>query len=175
MSVQVKFEFPDWKGKLRRAKRELDLLIAAEIQFNRGQLFDKEGSYNGHPKWASLKLREGQILSLTGTLRRSIAPQSADGRPGPDGIVVFGTDTVTVGTNVFYARMMNDGTTKMPEGVLRPVRARALRIPVGGGKFMFRKKVKIPARPFDTWTKEDENDLLESLTSKVTEVLNRDE
>lgn len=171
--VDITFQFPNLGDKLRGREREISLAIAAEMQFNRGQIFDKEGAYNGRPKWAPLKLRSGQILSLTGTLRKSIAPVSADGRPGQDGIVQFSGETVTIGTNLFYARMMNDGTTKMPDGVLRPVRARALRIPLGNGKVMYRQKVKIPARPFDDWTREDEADLQEAMAAKVTEVLKR--
>ena len=87
--------------------------------------------------------------------------------------------------------MMNDGTTKMPGGVLRAVNAQALKIPLPSGKsatdltkelrksangdkdkFIFRKSVKIPARPFDDWTLEDEAELSEALRNKLIEVLN---
>ena len=228
MGVDVDFKFPDLNAKMKRAEEAINLFIAAQIQFNRGMLFDQEGAYNGHPKWADLKFRNGQILTNRGTLRKSIAPYNPRGTAGPDGIVRFSSDTITVGTKLGYARLMNDGTTKMPGGVLRPVNAKALKIPVpkgmnagpaakaiqsgasarklaalndkmsrartsaartkiqaqidrlqrrlakGGGDvdFIFRKSVKIPARPFDNWTEEDVAELEEALSNKVVEILN---
>jgi hypothetical protein len=97
-------------------------------------LFDNEGSYNGHRRWARLSFRSGQILSNRGALRRSIAPHNPKGSPAADGIVRFTGDEIIVGTKLLYARMMNDGTTKMPGGVLRPKNAKALKIPVPQGK-----------------------------------------
>ena len=96
-----------------------------------------------------------------------------------------------------YARMMNDGTTKLPGGVLRPRTAKALKIPLPSGKgategakslrkgattiedggkkekYIFRKSVKIPARPFDDWTIEDEQEMQAALATKIAEVLGR--
>lgn len=131
--VDVEFQFPNWPAKIRRAQRELNLFIAAQIQFNRGMLFDTEGSHNGRPGWETLKLRAGMILSKRGTLRKSIAPFNPSGTPGRDGIVRFAGDVIQVGTQLAYARMMNDGTTKLPGGVLRPKRAKALKIPLPSG------------------------------------------
>lgn len=228
MGVDIDFKFPDLEKKMKMAEEEINLFIAAQIQFNRGMLFDQEGAYNGRPKWEDLKFRNGQILSNRGTLRKSIAPYNPRGVPGPDGIVRFSADTITVGTKLGYARMMNDGTTKMPGGVLRPVNAKALKIPVpkgsnagpaakaiqagasarklaalndkmskaktaaakakiqasierlqsrlakGGGDvdFIFRKSVRIPARPFDTWNQEDVVELETALGNKLAEILN---
>jgi phage gpG-like protein len=132
--IDIQFEFPDWAGKLKRKEKQLQLFIAAQIQFNRGMLFDHEGAWNGRSRWPGLTFRNGQILSKRGTLRKSIAPFNAKGTPGPDGIVQFAGDTITVGTKLMFARMMNDGTAKMPGGVLRPVRAKALKIPIPEGK-----------------------------------------
>lgn len=196
--VAIDFDFPNLEDKVRRAEDEINLFIAAQIQTNRGMLFDSEGGYNGHERWAPLKLRSGQILSRSGALRQSIAPQNATGRAGPDGIVRFEGDTITVGTTKAYARLMNDGTVNLPGGVLRPVNAQALMIPLPSGvtaspsakklrkestkvegpggrpqNVIFRKSVKIPARPFDNWTAEDEAELSEALAVKVSEVLNR--
>jgi hypothetical protein len=100
---------------------------------------------------------------------------------------------------------MNDGTTKMPGGVLRPVRAKALKIPLPAGKqakdgikgaknlqkigakklvweradgkketgnFIFRKSVRIPARPFDDWNARDQEEIDAALLSKVAAILN---
>ena len=203
MTVDIKFEWPDLAGVLEQHRHELDLFMAATIQTNRGMLFDSEGSHNGRPGWAPLKLRSGQILSDRGVLRKSIAPYNASGSPGPDGVVTIKPDAITVGTNLLYARLMNDGTEKMPGGVLRPVHAKALKIPLPSGKsatptakrlrknaktlsykvaegtyrrakFIFRKFVRIPARPFDDWNEQDQEEMNEALVGKITELLNRD-
>lgn len=200
--IDIKFKFPDWQAKLKNAEKELNLFIAAQIQFNRGMLFDKEGAYNGRPRWKDLKFRRGQILSKRGDLRKSIAPYNPKGIPGQNGIVQFAGDVITVGTKLMKARLMNDGTAKMPGGVLRPVRAKALMIPLPEGKnatdlaknlrktattikrkrlyqetktqkVIFRKSVRIPARPFDTWNQQDQDELNAALKNKLMQVLNR--
>lgn len=242
--LEIDFQFPDWAAVLKKHERELNLFIAANVQFNRGMLFDQEGAYNGRSRWKELSFRNGQILSKRGTLRKSIAPFNPRGIPGPDGIVKFSGDTVTVGTNLMYARMMNDGTVKMPGGVLRAKNAKALKIPIPQGdnageaameiqalhhqktidnlhkklgenrdkyrralvhgrgtksinqsssriieriaataqkmgegkgpvKFIFRKWVKIPARPFDDWNDQDQLELDAALLSKVQDILNK--
>lgn len=131
--IDIKFEFPEWAAKIKSQEERLNLFIAAQIQTNRGMIFDKEGAHNGRSKWAPLKFRNGQILSRRGTLRKSIAPSNPNGTAGPDGIVRFSGDTITVGTSLIYARLMNDGTVKMPGGVMRPKNAKALRIPLPEG------------------------------------------
>lgn len=234
--VEIDFKFPDWAELIRTKEKELMLFMAAQIQFNRGMLFDKEGAHNGRSRWTDLSFRRGQILSKRGTLRKSIAPIRADGTPGPDGIVRMAGDTIFVGTKMLNARMMNDGTTKMPGGVLRPVRAKALKIPLPQGKsagegakdiqrqarrkklaklqeqskelqsrknekgvnlrlmkiferikreeeairegkgpvkFIFRKSVKIPARPFDDWNQQDQIEFDAALLGKLQELLRR--
>lgn len=232
------FKFPDWERKIRRALPEIKLFIAATMQTNRGLLFDAEGAHNGHEKWAELRFRRGQILSKRGKLRKSMAPIHSGGKAGPDGIVRITGDVITIGTKLGYARMMNDGTAKLPGGVLRgkkisPKTGRPvmLKIPVESGesagpasraiqgdaidvkiakaqaryarmkpssrsritvmhqlarlmekkrngegpvKFIFRAWVKIPARPFDTWTSEDQAEMEEALQAKLVEVLTRD-
>ncbi len=132
--IDIKFEFPDWATKIKSQEERLNLFIAAQIQTNRGMIFDKEGAHNGRAKWAPLKFRNGQILSQRGTLRKSIAPSNPNGTAGPDGIVRFSGDTIKVGTNLIYARLMNDGTVNMPGGVMRPKNAKALRIPLPQGQ-----------------------------------------
>lgn len=242
--VKIDFEFPDLAGILKLHEKELNLFIAANVQFNRGMLFDQEGAYNGRSRWQDLSFRNGQILSKRGTLRKSIAPFNPRGMPGPDGIVKFAGDVITVGTKLMYARMMNDGTTKMPGGVLRPKNAKALKIPIPQGesagegskdiqalhhqktidnlhkqlgknkeryrralisgrgtktinqssarimeriastaqkmgegkgpvKFIFRKWVKIPSRPFDDWIDADQKELDAALLNKVQEILSK--
>jgi phage gpG-like protein len=193
--IKVQFSIPDLEGKLNRMMPRIMGTIAATAQTNRGMLFDAEGAHNGHPKWASLKMRVGMILSDRGVLRKSIAPNNDGLNPvkGPDGIVEIGSREVVIGTRLFYAAMMNDGTTKMPGGVLRPVRAEALKIPLPSGKsatedakqlrkrasgkgkekFIFRKSVKIPARPFDQWNTNDQAEMTETLARQVAAILNK--
>jgi phage gpG-like protein len=180
VTIDLGFDFPDWDEKLRKNRRRIDLFMAAQMQTNRGMLFDAEGSRNGHKKWAPLKFRKGQILSKSGALRRSLAPSSLKGLAGPDGLVRFGSDFWEIGTKLFYARMMNDGTTGLPGGVLKPRKALALKIPasMGGGtkiakegKFIFRKSVKIPARNFDQMNERDEKEMGEALTNLIAKIM----
>lgn len=173
MTVGIHWKFPNWLEKINQAEQEIQLFVAAIIQMNRGMVFDQEGAYNGHDKWAPLKLRSGQILSDRGDLRRSIAPKSATGKPGPGGIVSFGTNTVTVGTSLKYAPLMNWGTTGLPGGVIKPIHAKALRFKCGD-KVIFAQQVKIPARHFDEWNTQDKDEMTESLTNKVAQILNRE-
>lgn len=227
--INIDYTYPDWHELVKKYKDEINLFIAAQIQTNRGQMFDAEGAHNGKKKWAPLKLRSGMILSNRGNLRRSWSPSNPTGKPGTDGIVRFKEDIIVVGTNVAYARLMNDGTAMMPGGVLKAVNAKALKIPIpagkaasvasikirgqaanaelkelgkslrkaknhkqkmaildkmekvtkkivagtGGENFIFRKSVKIPARPMDNWSQEDENELSAALKNKLVEVMNR--
>lgn len=146
MGVDIEFKFPDWGGKLAARRDELDRFQAAIIQTNRGMLFDAEGNDNGHVKWAPLRLRSGQVLSRRGALRRSIAPYAANGQPGPDGIVRFSGNEITIGTKLFYAAMMNWGTTGLPGGVLRPKNAKALKIPLPSGESANKRARSLRAR-----------------------------
>lgn len=163
--VELKLQFPDLAGKLRTRMDEIELFIAAMMQTNRGMLFDSEGSYNGRPGWEPLKMRQGQILKKSGALSRSLQPN------GGGGYIQRSNGEIAIGTTVFYAAMMNWGTTKLPGGVLRPKKAKALKIPQDGGKFMYRKSVRIPARRFDDWNDQDENEMSIALMNKLLEVL----
>lgn len=172
--IKIELSFPDMEKMLEQNLDEINLFIAAIMQTNRGLLFDSEGKHNGRPGWAPLKTRDGQILSKRGTLRKSMAPPEAMGKPGPDGIVRLSRDQITIGTSLFYARMMNNGTTGLPGGVLRPKTKKALKIPLGNGRFIFRKVVRIPARNFDDWVSADQQEMEESLSNKIEQVLNRE-
>lgn len=93
----------------------------------------------GRPeKWKKSKRAEskgGKTLRATGMLQRSIIHE------------VEGS-TVTIGTNVLYAPMMQFG------GTIVPKTAKALHF-VSGGKDFFAKSVTIPARPFMMIQQED--------------------
>lgn len=138
--VEINFTFPDWAGKLREREEELNRFVAAQVQTNRGMLFDQQGAHNGHPQWAPLRMRDGQILSRRGTLRKSIAPYNPTGFADGGGIVRFEGDQIIVGTKLAYARMMNNGTVGLPGGVLRPKNAKALKIPVPPGYVKKRRR-----------------------------------
>lgn len=231
--VGIEWKFPKWERKMKESLDEINLVIAASMQTNRGLLFDAEGNYNGHQAWPPLRLRDGMILSNRGTLRKSLAPPGAKGTPGPSGIVRFDADTITIGTTLAYARLMNWGSVGLPGGVVRAKTAKALKIPLpqgtkategasqlqeaanradaakrisvlqdqmqktrsdgrrmklihqiaaqrmrlkrghGAVKWIFRKWVRVPPRPFDTWTDEDQHEFELTMKNKIIEVLNR--
>lgn len=171
--IKIDFKLPNFSKRLRDMKDEISLVLAATMQTNRAMMFDKDGADNGKPPWAPLTWRKGRPLQKTGTLRKSMAPPQRDGLSpglGRDGLLRIAGNRVTIGTALGYARMMNDGTTKMPGGVLKPVTAMALRFPAPEGskeKFMFRKSVRIPARPMDTVTEQDKKEWADTLSDFI--------
>lgn len=197
--LEFNWKFPDWQDKVLRALPEIRLFIAAQMQTNRGLLFDSEGSRNGHEKWKKPLFRNGMALSSRGTLRKSMGPMAKNKPITNVGTIVrFNGDNITIGTNLMIARLMNDGTKNLPGGKLVPVNAKALKIPLPGGKratslaktlrkgstkiknkdgrnenVIFVKSVKIPERPFDTWSPLDQEEIETALMNKVTEVVMR--
>ncbi len=198
--IKIDFKFPDLFGKMKKLEKNVMLVLAAAMQTNRAMMFDKDGADNGKKKWRPLLFRNGRPLQKSGVLRKSLAPPNSGKRPGhaEGGIVKMMSDTVTIGTNLHYARLMNDGTVHMSGGVLRPVNAQALMIPLPTGKsatpaakrakksstqivneigekehVMFRKSVKIPARPMDTITKKDEQEFADTVANYLGEEMSR--
>jgi phage gpG-like protein len=172
--ISIDFKMPDLAAKLERRREEIMLFIAANMQTNRHMLFTSGGSRNGHQTWPKLKIRRGgQPLLNRGVLVKSIGNISGNGKPGPNGIVDITSNTITIGTKLAYAAMMNFGTTGLPGGVLRPVKAKALKFPKNrmGTKFIFAKEVRIPPRRFDQWTEEDQQELEMALRVKLRQVL----
>ena len=146
-------------------------VLAATLQTNRGMLFMNEGKGNGHPGWAPLSYRKGQPLLKRGHLSQSMAPANSGVVPGkgPKSILRYSSGVVTIGTALPYAAMMNWGTEGLPGGVLRPKNAKALRFKIGR-KVIFCKSVKIPARRFDTFTKEDVTEFEETIANTIEEL-----
>jgi phage gpG-like protein len=186
--IYMKCVLPELAKRFKQHHKDIMLVLAATMQTNRAMMFDKDGADNGKKKWAPLKFRKGRPLQDSGTLRKSMAPQNDGIRPGQgsDGIMKIAGNEVTIGTSIAYAGMMNDGTAKMPGGVLRPVNAQALKIPMptgkratksakgvikAEGKFMFRKSVKIPARPMNEVTEKDKKEWAETLTAFIAEFM----
>lgn len=187
MKIDLKLKFPKLDEVFKARRQDILNLLAATMQTNRAQMFDKSGADQGKPAWAPLKFRDGKPLQKTGTLRKSFAPSNDGVRPGRNvgSVVRLMGEEVTIGTTLGYARMMNDGTAKLPGGVLRPTSAQALKFPVpakmrnvpgvkriDGDWFMFRKWVQIPARPMDVISAEDRNEFSETLANYIAAVLN---
>jgi phage gpG-like protein len=168
--VSVQWDFPDYLKAFQASKHRIEQTIASTIQFQVGMRFEHEGAYNGHDHWAPLKMRQGQILSLTGTLRKSIAPPSADGKAGEDGFVTaegpIENLLVEVGTKLIYASTHDRGATIVPR------RKRALKYwNPAGQKFMFSKKSVIPKRSFTDQNEKDQQELEETLGNLISEIL----
>lgn len=149
-------------------KNDIFKFIAAQIQFNRGMLFDKSGAYHGHPAWKPLKLRAGKPLLDRGTLRKSLAPsKKPSGKSvtgvsllvGPSGFVQYSGKTITVGTRLHYAKLMNFGTEQMPDGKLTAKNAQALKIPIPQGKRAGRGAIKLNKAPVEAKLKELQDSL----------------
>lgn len=153
--VKVTVKWPDMLNNLRIAEKRIQTFIAAQIQTNRAFLFSQEGAYSGHQKWKALRYRQGMILQLTGTLKRSLAPVSKDGKAPPNGRVDFtgnlNKKTVTIGTSVAYAAIHNFGG---------PIRRK--------GKIIGR----MPKRNFTDWNKQDNQELADAVGKFVAKVMN---
>lgn len=166
--LSVKFKFPRLEERIKKNHHRIEQFIAAAMQTNRALLFEHEGEYSGHKKWAPLKMRTGKILSKRGTLRKSIGPPNDGNRPvqSDNGIVEFKSGIVKIGTRLAYASMQNEGA------VIVAKNAKALKIPLEGGKnFIFRKKVTVPARNFDSITEEDREEFEMAMKAILVEVL----
>jgi phage gpG-like protein len=165
MGVDITLKFPDWAERVKGSIADINRFIASQVQTNIGMRFDNEGSYNGHQRWDPLILRSGQILSDRGSLRKSIAPKKSDGNPGPEGFVDFAADTITVGTKLKYAALMNYGTVGLPGGKLVPKNAKALKIPLPTGKSASPATISI-------MTSKTQKQLSE-INKKITEIRNK--
>lgn len=171
-SVTIDFKFPDFETALNNSMERIEYAIASTIQTQVGLRFDGEGAHNGHEKWAPLKMRQGQILSLRGDLRKSISPPSADGNPGPMGFVnatgSLSDLLVEVGTKLIYAGVHNNGA------VIKPKQKKALRfLNPGTGKFVFAGAVNIPKRNFTDLNQQDSDELNETLVNVVQDILEK--
>lgn len=112
-------DFSDTRALMTRIGR----VMKTDVQMNFRRGISPQGQ-----KWAPLKSRAGQPLRDTGRLMRSVD-------------YVANRDEVVIGTNVKY------GPTHQFGAVIRPKNGNLLRFKVGN-RFVFAKKVTIPARPF---------------------------
>ena len=199
--ISILFKFPKLAAKLLANRWTVDREIIVAVQTNRGQMFTHGGNMNGHKGWASLLLRSGQPLMNRRTLAKSIGPNGNSGKAGDGGFVkrpgVTKVGDIIVGTKLAYAHMMNDGTSKMPGGVLRAKGGGVLKIPLPAGKkatdlaktlretattvrnkrtdknerVIFRKSVKIPPRDFESVTSADAKEFRAAAKAGVQAVL----
>lgn len=164
-SCTVAFEFPDLEGALLNALPRIERVIASTIQTQVGLRFDAEGAYNGHDKWKPIK-RQGQILSLTGTLRKSYSPPSSDGSPGQGGYVTFqGSITdllVEVGSKIIYAGIHDQGGTIKWPGTNKGF---------GKGITIPPHDIVMPKRNVTDLNEKDMEELDETVANLVAEVL----
>lgn len=131
MSVlKIDFKFPDWFGRMKKAEKRIGLFIAANMQENRAELFQASGAFNGHKPWKKPLFRNGKPLMDRGTLKNSIGPSNASNEPitAPNGIIRIQWPKVTIGTNLGYAKINNEG------GIIKAKNAQALAIPLPSGK-----------------------------------------
>lgn len=196
--IDLKLSFPKLDEIFKAHEKQIMGVLAASMQTNRAMMFDKDGADNGKKKWADPVFRRGRPLQASGDLRRSMAPMNDGKTPAhtPNGILKLHGNMVQIGSNLVYARLMNDGTAHMAGGVLKPINAKALKIPLPAGvnatgdaknaangakdiqdefgnkeRVLFRRSVKIPARTMDEVTKEDEKEWSETLANYISEVL----
>ena len=126
--IGIEWRFPKFLNALQERMNEVNLFVAANLQTNRGLMFDT--SNQGRTPWEPLKLRDGQPLSQRGALRQSFGPTNDGKKPkmNPGSIVKLGDDVVTIGTSIKYAIVHNEGA------VIKPVKAKFLWIPLPSGK-----------------------------------------
>lgn len=180
--VTIKWDFPDLKGRLDDALPRLGKLLASVLQTQRGMIFDSEGKHNGRQGWKPLKHRQGQILSLTGTLRKSVGPTGIPGQAGEGGYVqIKGTladQEVFLGTQIKYAAIHNFGGTIHHPGTDKGFGPKRYVRRAGGG---YRKiggvripphAIKIPKRPFMDLTELDRLEVQMTLKRAIVRILN---
>lgn len=129
----ISWNKPDYAKRFRGRSDRINRFMAAQMQTLVGLRFDAEGAYNGHPKWKPPVFRDGKPLLDRGTLRKSLSPvkgknSQSGATAGPGGYIKYSGNIIAIGTRLKYAPLMNYG------GIVRPVNAEALAIPLPSGK-----------------------------------------
>lgn len=106
------------------------------------QRFNKEEAPDGS-KWPKNR-RGGKTLTDTARLKQSIDCAATD-------------DAVRVGSNAVYSRIHQFG------GTIKPKNKKFLRFKNQGGDFIFSKEVNIPARPYLGVSKDDLEEVQETI------------
>lgn len=176
--VSIDIKIPNYLKRLQGSLKRIQIAMAADIQTNRGLMFDAEGAYNGHPKWKDLKsgankriakngMQERQILRKSGALKNSIAPTGASGRAGPGGTVILeGTiaaPAVRVSTQIKYAAIHDKGGTIRHPGTANGF-GKGIKIPA--------HDIEMPRRNFSDWNRQDQKQMGIMLKNLLSEILN---
>lgn len=165
--VDIQFNIPNYTEIAEDLKININKVLAATLQTQRGLLFDHEGKWNGHKKWDKLTSRKGQILSKSGTLAKSIGPFGYGKKPvlNAGSIVRMNSNIVEIGTNIRYAAIHNYG------GEILPKKAKALRFKIGN-RWVFAKRVTIPQRQFDNFTQQDIDEIKTTMQNYIVSKIN---
>lgn len=169
------FDSPSVKQAVRDIARDraIPALISQAIADN----FHKEG-----PGWPPLKIRKGKMLRKTNLLFKSVTTPGAPGN-------IYRNDgsVITWGTNLLYAAIHNDGgviTAKKAKMLFIPLTPKGQKVGPQKGKaaqkssglkygrdFIFKKSVRIPARPFltisDSWMEQIYQYALEKMVRAI--------
>ncbi len=120
-------------------------------QFTRGGANKKTRKKRGGDTIGFIRFARGKkILTDKGRLQNSITYRSSGKR-------------LVIGTNLIYARIHQLGGVIVPKGGKK-----VLRIPIGGGKGIFRTRVTIPARPYLLIKPDDPRRIGEAIGDAVT-------
>ncbi len=141
----------DQEGFPRGAWRRLNASTLAQ-QFTRGGKRKVAKKRGGQTVGFTRFVRGKKILTDKRRLANSITYKSSG-------------KSLVIGTSLIYARVHQEGA------VIKPKTAKALRIPIGGGKVIFRKRVVIPARPFLLIKPHDPADVGSAVAASIAEPL----
>jgi phage gpG-like protein len=178
--VEMRFSVPDFGRMAQELRDNIPNLIAATLQTQRGMMFDLAGANNGHEAWLPLKYRKGSPLKDTGTLSQSIGPRNngiVAGR-GAGSIVRLSQQEVTIGTELPYAKIHDEGGTIKNHEIMiwrnkKSGRFQKYTNKRGNLEIHQSGEYQIPARPFSGINAEDEKEIAETVENYITEVWNK--
>ncbi|ADY55131.1 hypothetical protein Sgly_0774 [Syntrophobotulus glycolicus DSM 8271] len=138
-----------WKPLSSATKEIYSGKLLDEYSQTKGYQNAKRESTRKKRSQAHVQARLGgrKLLQGEGDLKKSIV------------IGEITSSSVKVGSSLPYARIHQLG------GTIKPRRKKVLMIPLGGGKFMWLKKVTIPARPYLLFQSEDQTAIVRALDS----------
>ena len=148
------------------------ILDSVEENFEEGGRYSSPGSWRGgSKKWEPLSPSTIKQRRKEGSWPGQILVRNSAGLAASISVNA-GREYVEVGTNKPYAAIHQFGGV-IPERIIKPQRAKALKIPVEKG-YIFRKKtkipeVRIPARPFLVIQDEDIEEIREAILEYLTE------
>lgn len=132
---------PKWKSRSPLTEKiysgaAMDAAIGKGLRSNRKTAKGRASVIHREYEKSRTDLAGRKILQGEGELKKSVVEHVTN-------------DYVEVGSSLIYSRIHQLG------GVIRPKKAKALAIPLGGGKVLRLRQVKMPARPFLTLQESD--------------------